>query len=58
MDSYCELITAEPISSEKIGIHPETLICYECGDSKIIKCTDGIYCPHCSLFKYYRNMNR
>jgi len=50
-------MTTELISSEKIGTHPESLICYECGDSEIIKTTDGIYCSHCRIFKYYRNLN-
>jgi len=58
MNSFCELISSELISTEKIGIHPESLICYECGDSEIIKTTHGIYCSLCRLFKYYRKLNR
>ncbi len=58
MNSYCELIPRELIPREKFGVHPESLICYECGDSEIIKTTHGIYCSLCKIFKYYRNLNR
>jgi len=53
MNSYSELILRE-----KFGVHPESLICYECGNSEITKTTHGIYCSLCRFFKYYRRLNR
>jgi len=53
MNSYPKLILRE-----KFGVHPESLICHECGNSEITKTTHGIYCSLCRFFKYYRRLNR